>query len=552
MQRVSRWPSFLGSICWHSPRFLLGHQWLRQLRHQSTHPAGNTQVKSSPNLDDTHLIDPSSLRNTLQAVREANRATLIKKVDEDGNFSSIQVSNGSDPPGVSRPLSLSDRNDEKGPHAKLRKVQRKSLFSPGRKLLRNGPITRSRKGDYAGQEYGVQAEWQTSSRIGRWRRPWIAWMDTSDVNTTMDAKRRLGAEIHAFSEYFTPKPSENYAVQAILRDIRAALISSGIPHNLELMGSRATGLASPLSDLDLNFTPDTGSRLDEVEDKAQIHTILKKVYRHLAKSRKTIRINEFVSWARVPIISGVHKSTTLEFQIQCTNSIYNSAEYAKTFLREYPTLRSLFLVLKQTLNMRGLCQGHLGGLTSYPLLNMIVACLKLKCSHLDTRDVAGHLLAFFDMYSEIDFYKTGISISPPAFISLLPEEVKFPPETADEADAESVQEFSEVLKRHSRESASYRMCLIDPADPSNDLGSGTHMIKHVQATIIPRREVLRSKMQTWELTPESERPISILGCLLEGDYKTYELDRASLKRGLQSGGSSHKDEFMRSMSDWNI
>ncbi len=377
----------------------------------------------------------------------------------------------------------------------------------------------------------------------------------ANAKTAADAKEQLQAEIIAFTDYFTPGPDEIRAAEAALSDLRAALKSAKTSFSVELMGSRATGLASPLSDLDLNLrSAAVGARLDEVADRRQILKTLEKVSQKLRRS-KGLTIGYFVRRARVPIITGVHQNTGLEFQMQCTNSIYNSTQYAKTFLNEYPTLKSLFLVIKQMLTMRGLSIGAKGGLTSYPLLNMIVACLKLKCGHLDTKDVAGHLLSFLDMYSEIDFYSTGISVVPPAFITLSRGESHISAAHSDEVQhtaGTSQDEHFLNLWGPGRMKENHKAYLVDPADPSHNLGSGAYMIKHIQASLIERRKILLAKMQDWDPTAEDVSSRSLLACLLECDYKTFELDRASLRKGSDSSWDCDNDGSASSVHGWDV
>ena len=557
MQTVLRCASVGG--CPFPPRQCIFIKWQRTRRpphHHFSHSNHRLQTDDTSALDHASLIDPLSLRNTLEAVRDANRATLIKKVGQYGR--PTPLSTEPRPTGLlHHSWSIDETNAQDSPQG-LRKVQNSTLR--GRRWkLRGERTTRPelRKGDYGGKPYPIQSEWRIEDATGpRWHRPWMFRLSHADAKTPTDAKVQLQAEIHAFADYITPGPHEIRAAEAALRDIREALKSTKTSYSAELMGSRATGLASPMSDLDLNLTSAVGARLDEVEDRRRIVKVLDGLYRQLRRS-KGLSMGYFVRRARVPIILGVHQRTGLEFQMQCTNSIYNSAQYTKTFLSEYPTLRSLFLVIKQMLKMRGLSIGPKGGLTSYPLLNMIVACLKLRCGHLDTNDVAGHLLSFLDMYSEIDFYTTGISVLPPALITLAREESDGTSADSDKNSSPTETPLDEHflnLSRPSRVDTNHKVYLVDPADPSNNLGKSPDMIKHIQATLIDRRAMMLLKIQTWDPAVEDLSSRSLLACLLEGDYKTFELDRASLRRGSRSslGWGCDDDGFESSVSEWDV
>lgn len=398
---------------WHNLSFAL------RLRHYSAQP-GNT-TRQEP--DYTNLIDPSSLRNTLDAVREANRARLIKKVDQDGTISQLQslaVSNGNPKSqwltDHSHLRASPEHNDETPKEAdgdqgpmRFGRIKRVKLPSVVRHL------------DHAGLVLPVQSEWRASKGLTqRWRLPWLSHKNPAELTSAVSARERLAEEINSFNDYFTPKDPEKLASDAALNAIKLALTSIRPSYSIELMGSRASGLASPLSDLDINLRAEDGARLDDVDDRTQAVKILAKINRDLRRLRWTreLRVTSFRSKARVPIIAGVHIPTGLAFQVQHTVTGYNSTEFSRAFVKEYPTLRALFIILKHMLTMRGLCDGQHGGLTSYPLLNMIVACLKLKTAQSDDRDVASHLLSFLDMYSEIDLSMLGISVSPPSYIPL--------------------------------------------------------------------------------------------------------------------------------------
>ena len=551
MPRAFNCPSFRGSNISIRPCVLR-----RQQRPQRppcrcyTQSSAGVQAKSHPKPDHTHLIDPTSLRNTLEAVREANRATLIRRVGPGGKSIRSTSLTHSHSAGLSQPSWL------KG-HAFERRelpVSQKQSRKPPRKKARletsgRGPAAEIQSGDYAGVEYPVQAEWRvTADTEPRWQRPWLSLMKGSGTKPDLTAEQRLRAEIDAFTDYFSPRPYEKLAAEVAFGDIKEALDSAKDPYSTELVGSRVTGLAGPLSDLDINITSVTGARLDEIRDRDQMAFRLGKLSGHLRKSRSLTLTERVRRHARVPILIGIHQATSLEFQIQSTNSIYNTTEYAKLFMKEYPTLRSLFLVIKQMLSMRALCVGGgEGGLTSYPLLNMIVACLKLKCDHLEPNDVAGQLLCFLDLYADIDFYTTGISVLPPELFSISTEDFKRL-QSAEDSDQGTVSQSPKPM----RGNVSHRMYLVDPADPSHDLGSGASMIKHIQATLIKRRAVLRAKMRYWDTTAEDDPQKSLLGCLVEGDYKPFELDRASLKTTLDWQLNDGEAEFTNDMDEWEI
>jgi len=356
--------------------------------------------------------------------------------------------------------------------------------------------------------------------------PWLICVDKDVRTKALVSRARLAMEIEAFDSYYTPSVAEEEVVAQVVSDLELTLSDSIADFKVELMGSRATGLASPLSDIDVNLVPRDSRRPDVVEDRPQALQVLRKLARVLRQIRvqtpslkSKFAVSFLISKARVPILRVLHLPSGLEMQIQHTNVGYNTTEYAKTFIREYPTLKRLFMVVRQALAVRGLTNGWSGGITSYPLLNMIVAALKDHEAQHGSGDVADQFLHFLEMYSDLDFDSTGISITPFKILT--------------QTDFEDT---SNPIQQHFRRTGYQYMYLEDPADPSNNLGKSVVKVRDMQATIIALRSILSQAMRQWDDTVgklsekrlSSENMPSLLANIIEGDYRTFELDRAAL------------------------
>ena len=238
----------------------------------------------------------------------------------------------------------------------------------------------------------------------------------------------------------------------------------------------------PFSDIDFNLVTGEG-RLDDILDRPRATESLKELKTSLGW-RKEISNLILVRRAKIPIIRGVHNPTGLDFQIQQTTNAYNSTQYIKNFLKQYPILRDLFYVLRQMLIMRGLSDGSKQGLSSYPLFNMIVTSLKLDEQRSRLGDIGTQLLSFLKLYSEIDFNEHGLALRPARFL---------PKVSLDKEGIQAHRTVTEDTEWAPRNAGfGYAMYLRDPADPSNDLGRNCAMIRHVQATFLVAKGRIRT------------------------------------------------------------
>ncbi|ETI29472.1 hypothetical protein G647_01925 [Cladophialophora carrionii CBS 160.54] len=490
----------------------------------------HTSIPDRPTTFTTEAnIDIKSLENTLRAHREANREPVVRKIYKKGESVWIKDRDGGLP-------------------ALKVKVPRKDIGLFKRVDL--PPITALR-----GTNRDLDALWRIKDTEKNpplhYRLPWLRHLDSTDSLAPSAAIDRLTDEIRAFEKYSSPSEEEQRAASDALNDIIDCIKDIDAGLIVDVIGSRATNLADPLSDLDINVaSPEQCAILDDPAQEAPFR-VLKKIYKALRKPSKEsnqsvsrrIETHYYLKQARVPILLCRHKPTGLPIQIQSTPRTYDSREYVKASLREYPSLKGLFKVLKQLLQMRGLTIGSGGGITSYPLLQMIVATLKFSEARFHPADLGGQFLFFLDFYSDIDFSTHGISTEPLELFSKSVGRGSGCDEEADDASdgpetpLQSHVTFKGRTRRRSPTSMSHLMTLQDPANPINDLGKSCFHIKDVQETFIALRATLKRAMAEWDApskTPARSGGQSVARSLLEpcvgGDYRIYEHERDDLRR----------------------
>lgn len=495
--------------------------------------------------EDHEVIDTTSLSRTLEAHREAHRdVPVIRREYKDAN---------PDTP-VIRQMRIKSSSDDAKNSSRVR------LFDGARLQLarENPPLTRkTERNEYEGTYRGLAPDWVKLGYLPRkLRLPW--WKDGENPSSSESAKQRLSTEIRLVDEFFSPTAEEASVAAQIHKDLEEYTAHYFEPFvRFDLIGSRAAGFAGPFSDLDLNMVvkdADGHERVD-ISDRrvlAKLYRVLRWPFPKIRKPGPSLfAINSIVSGARVPIIAGTHLPSGLEFQIQTASSGYGSLEVMKGLAAELRSLRALFKVLKQTLKMRGLTMGQ-GGVTSYPLLNMIAVSLKLYPGHLYPYDLGTNLLRFLDFWCDIDLYKTGITHMPSHYIhqgiqdSFNPSEElyqQFNNEalaqrliadvTRDPVGARPVLfEVTKSLGEIHRGKNDFMLTLHDPANPYNDLGKSAFWIKHVQATFLDLRRNLRLSMSKWDKRmrdgDQIDEPPNLLGHFIEGDYTNFTVERKRL------------------------
>ncbi|KAK7885470.1 hypothetical protein LTR67_010263 [Exophiala xenobiotica] len=500
---------------------------------------GRPETPVEPNVD----ID--SLRNTLRAHRAANRASVIRKVVGEGRTTRLQIGSFLDEPPL-RPPKDASKGRKQGARFFLGNINgRTALLSGTQSPPQKGQFGKGHKGSYRDLSGLWRLKENESALPTRVRLPWLAHVPSHGARTGPSALDRLSDEIRAFEVYIAPAQAEKRAAENALSEIVRAIQIADENLDVDIIGSRATGLDDPLSDLDLNVTSTLSpASLNRLRTPVEILDLLEQAFRGRHRSvRLELRPLDVVvnlRHAKVPILVCQHKQSGLPVQIQSTPRTLDNTDYVKAVLQEYPTLRSLYKVLKQTLAMRGLHIGNHGGLTSYPLIIMIVAALKFSEGKFERMDVARQFLYFLDMYAEVDFSTQGISTRP---LGYFPKGIKTNEFTQRSLvnDQDSAALYKEELSGQRRMSVQQKgnvqyMTLQDPADPFNELGRNAYQVKDIQETLISLRTQLKEAMAEWDrtvlgrvLSDEHLRSRSLLERCVGGDYRVYESERGELR-----------------------
>ena len=349
------------------------------------------------------------------------------------------------------------------------------------------------------------------------------------------ARCRLSEEIRAYETYMMLDSTEEAAAQAVIFDMES--ISRKKDISLSLLGSRRNGLATPLSDFDFTITMplDTKHSSEHVSfnshrdrTKETVRT-LRKFQRCLGPSKKWHNTN--LVYARVPILETEHKNTKMKVQIQTLAPFEAAQTYIAACLNELPSVRPLYIILRYTLEIRGLMTVSDGGSGSYALLVMVVTALKHSYGTFLSGDLGGQLLYILDFYGTADLYTCGFSAEPPHVFDMVKPgrplaERRICPQDAQPGGIDEI-----VHKRSLNEP--YLLSLHDPANNSNDLGRNAYAIKHIQATFVKAHEEILATLKRTEGNDRG-KSWSCIDHLVRANYQAFEARRSEVERSVDA------------------
>lgn len=200
--------------------------------------------------------------------------------------------------------------------------------------------------------------------------------------------------------------------QEALDDITEIITSLDSEATVTAFGSFVTGLQFPDSDIDINI---------ESPNITNPKSMLNKLFKACRRTR-SVDINkiEYVSHAKIPVLKVVHTNTT-PIDITCLNDC-SSSDRTVVWIKKYPELRILFLLLKQLLSyvrirelggFKCMSAAH-QGLAGYTLICLIVSYLQRiapKIKHINSKNKYGKLLVgFLQHYSAFDYDTYAISL----------------------------------------------------------------------------------------------------------------------------------------------
>ncbi|KAI8079627.1 uncharacterized protein B0P05DRAFT_541372 [Gilbertella persicaria] len=224
---------------------------------------------------------------------------------------------------------------------------------------------------------------------------------------------RLSNEIKDFESYIAPTKKEQLNRDTLLYSITQLVDSLWPGNTVTPFGSSVTGLQFPASDIDLNVNFEVLPKNNPID----VLKVIRKqaVSRHILPNYST----RLVANAKVPVLMATDENQ-VSIDITVQNECFSSDRTA-VWLKEYPMLKPLFMVLKLSIANYRISSlptfepmsAKTAGLASYSLICMIVSYIQLQASSQHPSDpeyYANLLLGFLDFYTEFENTRQAISL----------------------------------------------------------------------------------------------------------------------------------------------
>ncbi|XP_067858016.1 terminal nucleotidyltransferase 4A isoform X2 [Heptranchias perlo] len=256
----------------------------------------------------------------------------------------------------------------------------------------------------------------------------------------------LHEEITEFYNFMSPRPEEETMRKEVVKRIESVIKELWPAADVQIFGSFSTGLYLPTSDIDLVVFGKWKNPPLQLLEQALRRRNIAEPY--------SIKV---LDKATVPIIKLTDQETEVKVDISFNvETGVKAAQFIKDFIKGYPVLPYLILVLKQFLLQRDLNEVFTGGISSYSLILMAISFLQLH-PRIDARrpsvNLGVLLVEFFELYGRhFNYMKTGIRIrSGGAYVAK-----------------------DEIMKNMTNGYRPSMLCIEDPLVPGNDVGRSSY------------------------------------------------------------------------------
>lgn len=359
------------------------------------------------------------------------------------------------------------------------------------------------------------------------RTPWSGDVDWSKCQNGAEALHR---ELIAFDHWMSPTAAEHETRCMVIELISRAIKSQFRDAEVHPFGSQETKLYLPQGDLDLVVVSRSMANL---RTQSALRTMAACLRRHNLATDVQV-----IAKAKVPIIKFVTTYARLKVDISLnhTNGL-TTASYVNSWLRKWPHIRPLILVIKHLLMQRGMSEVFSGGLGSYSVIIMVISFLqlhpKVQRGEIEPeRSLGVLLLEFLELYGKnFGYDNCGISIRGRGGY------------------------FSKARRGWKDEKRPFMLCIEDPHDPSNDISKGSFGIINVRSTLAGAFDILTAAI----CQQANEGSSSRLGApdgggrssSTRGTHRRFSVDsdsdsdaearRALLRDSTAEGGKDDKD-----------
>ena len=304
---------------------------------------------------------------------------------------------------------------------------------------------------------------------------------------------RLDRLLCSFEQWIQLDEDEIGARHMLLHAVTNQLQTYALDANLRPFGSIVTGLATPISDMDVALEIDQSLagtlnslqlRVSRVE---KLRLLQNYIYKH-----PPLKDPHIVKSTRVPVLRFMHGPSNLQLQVVPSLDGIDKVDLIRGWLEEFPYMRPIYFIVKTTLAVRGLSEPKEGGLGSYTLLCMILGFFRMAGN--SRRDsLSATLCDFLEFYGHFNTRYYCISVRPPRMFK---KRTRYEMKQVDRVEDAGGED--EVVRWHRKmsivhETKPWLLCIQDPSDWSNDLGKVTERIMDIRMTF----RVLAQRLRSW-------------------------------------------------------
>ncbi|OWP02916.1 hypothetical protein B2J93_3496 [Marssonina coronariae] len=343
--------------------------------------------------------------------------------------------------------------------------------------------------------------------------PWIG-IDHSD-SASMGVW--LHKEIIDFYEYVKPRDFEQVIRLRLVQDLREKFKAEfHREDDVHPFGSFPAGLYLPTSDMDLvcisSDFRDRGRKYFGQKNK-DLYGFKKFLIQEGLPLDKQV---EVISGAKVPLVKYTDKLTGLKVDISFENTTGIVANTTfQNWKKEFPAMPILVTFIKHFLAMRGLNEPVNGGIGGFSVTCLVVSLLQNMPQVQSRTMIPEHhlgdiLMEFLDLYgNQFNTTTTAISLNPPGYIPK-----------------------ASTLPIFQRANIPYRgvkskLMIIDPNREDNDISGGASNTPTILKSFSDAYDLLQHRMGELQRSGNRKNQ-SILECIIGGNYRSFELQRAHL------------------------
>ncbi|XP_017080009.1 inactive non-canonical poly(A) RNA polymerase protein Trf4-2 [Drosophila eugracilis] len=266
----------------------------------------------------------------------------------------------------------------------------------------------------------------------------------------------LNLEIEQFYSYIQSTPTEFFLRAEAVRRIEDVALSLWPGACVEVFGSFRTGLNLPDSDIDLVV------HNGYYWNPRVLHELQNELVCQGVTDPDTVSV---LDKASVPVVKFTERVSRIKFDVtfNAAASGVKAAELIKDFIRQFPELPKLVMVLKQFLSLQGLNEVYsFGGVSSYALTLMVISFLQQQARSNKRYNVNNKLalllIQFLEYYGhKFDFFKYGISV-------------------LGDGGCVEKERLRSTLGENNWQSV---LSIEDPVTPTNDIGRSSYAALHV-------------------------------------------------------------------------